>query len=342
MPLQRSRVDIRLLQAVAATILSVVAASPAPSSSAPIAAVAAAAAAMVTSIGSSGAAASASRGRVAEFARQPFIRRALREVFDFLPNGPSNPRPVVAFYYGVDCDRPEEVDRQLRQGGCLESMPALWYGGGPSYDRLCRIAFSHLVRRAGGSGGPGGEGLLNDPAWHATADGLAAQLVLCDQLSRNCFRGTPEAFAYDEAARDVAIRLSEAALLMPPDGAANRAPATNGTKDNASASTTATTVVEGQVYPPYLASAIVALMHSEDLKDHEAAARLLDRAEEAAPSARLRPWWDVQRRLAVEHRAVLEEFGRYPHRNAAFHRTSTPFEVRWLASDQVPGWARSQ
>lgn len=44
-----------------------------------------------------------------------------------------------------------------------------------------------------------------------------------------------------------------------------------------------------------------------------------------------------------EHAAVVERFGRYPHRNAALGRESTPEEQAWLDDvDNLPGWAKSQ
>ena len=42
------------------------------------------------------------------------------------------------------------------------------------------------------------------------------------------------------------------------------------------------------------------------------------------------------------HTEVLRKFGRYPHRNQALGRETTDAEHAWLASDEVPGWARSQ
>ena len=42
------------------------------------------------------------------------------------------------------------------------------------------------------------------------------------------------------------------------------------------------------------------------------------------------------------HSAVLRRFGRYPHRNEFYSRATTPEEARWLASDECPGWAKSQ
>jgi len=36
-------------------------------------------------------------------------------------------------------------------------------------------------------------------------------------------------------------------------------------------------------------------------------------------------------RFARDHRAVIEQFGRFPHRNAALGRTGTPAEEHYLA-----------
>ena len=69
-------------------------------------------------------------------------------------------------------------------------------------DARCKELFAELIRQAG-------RGELQGPCWR-TASGLLAQVILLDQLSRNAFRGTPEAFAYD--ARALAPQLFPAAL----------------------------------------------------------------------------------------------------------------------------------
>lgn len=50
-------------------------------------------------------------------------------------------------------------------------------------DEHCR-AFSSLIREAARDG-------LSGDAWQAV-DGRLARMLLCDQFSRNAFRGTPE------------------------------------------------------------------------------------------------------------------------------------------------------
>lgn len=69
------------------------------------------------------------------------------------------------------------------------------------------------------------------------------------------------------------------------------------------------------LYMPY--------MHSESLIIHDCAVRLFSQA-------------GLEENLDYElkHKAIIERFGRYPHRNAIMGRTSTPDEIEFL---QQPG-----
>ena len=63
------------------------------------------------------------------------------------------------------------------------------------------------------------------------------------------------------------------------------------------------------------------LEHSEDLADQELCVRLMG-ALDAEPE-----WLEFARR----HREIVARFGRFPHRNAALGRASTPEETAFLA-----------
>jgi len=134
--------------------------------------------------------------------------------------------------------------------------------------------------------------------------------VLLDQLSRNAFRGEPEAFAYDQRARTIAQAVIAAAGDAPHE------------------------------LPPSAALFVVTcLMHSESLELHAAASRFASAHCTESGSKVL------QRQLEhdmPEHSDVLRRFGRYPHRNALYGRETTAEEARWLASEDCPGWAKSQ
>ncbi|MEO3715302.1 DUF924 family protein [Roseateles flavus] len=68
---------------------------------------------------------------------------------------------------------------------------------------------------------------------------------------------------------------------------------------------------------------LMPFMHSESRRIHETAERLF---EQWAPESNL----DFERR----HKAIIDRFGRYPHRNAILGRPSTPEELAFL---QQPG-----
>lgn len=177
----------------------------------------------------------------------------------------------------------------------------MWFSRDAEVDATART-FAPLIRAAGRSGLAGDE-------WMAR-DGLVAQLILLDQLSRNAFRGEDEAFAYDDRAAAIALELIAATGDAP------------------------------HALPPSHALWIVtALMHSEDVALHERVENWAAAHVRASASAVLRR--QLERDLP-QHTAVLRRFGRYPHRNRVRGRETTADEAEWLASDDCPGWARSQ
>lgn len=136
------------------------------------------------------------------------------------------------------------------------------------------------------------DGVLD--GWTATPDGTLALLLVLDQFARNIHRGALAAFAGDAHARGIA----RAALAGGIEAAL-------------------TPVQRVFVYLPF--------EHSEDPADQDESVR---RFESLPPS----DWRDNVVLYAHKHRAVIREFARFPHRNAAIGRTSTPAEEAWLAA----------
>ena len=129
-------------------------------------------------------------------------------------------------------------------------------------------------------------------AWRAHPDSMVALVVVLDQFSRNLFRDDARAFAQDAYARECA----------------NQALARGDDK-------TLLPVQRQFLYMP--------LEHSEDLGDQErciALMRALDAYEETRGLAK----W------AEKHRDIVQRFGRFPHRNAALGRATTPEEAEFL------------
>jgi uncharacterized protein (DUF924 family) len=126
--------------------------------------------------------------------------------------------------------------------------------------------------------------------WESDKQGALALIILFDQFPRNMFRGTAEAFSTDVLARAATKR----ALARGDD---LEAPAG----------------VRSFYYLP--------LTHSEDLADQETCLRLT--RERLGESHFSFPY-------TVRHRAAVERFGRFPARNRALGRETTPEEAEFL------------
>ena len=129
--------------------------------------------------------------------------------------------------------------------------------------------------------------------WTDTHEGMLALILVLDQFARNIHRGSYLAFAGDAHAR----RIARAAL-------------------EAGADKTLTPVQRVFVYLPF--------EHSEAIADQRLSVRLF--AGLAGP-----PWAASVLDYAKRHRDVIRRFGRFPHRNAALGRISTPEEEAYLA-----------
>ena len=176
----------------------------------------------------------------------------------------------------------------------LKRRIRFWFGDETSELRQRRDA--EIFRRFGGLLERAAKGELD--AW---ADGPRRRLsliILLDQFPRHVFRGARGAFDYDEQA----LALSLSGMQSAADAALN--------------------VVERIFF-------YMPLQHAElrDVQDESVAAyrRLLSEAP-----AELRPVFEGALRSAENHRAIIEKFGRFPHRNRLLARTSSAAEQEWL------------
>jgi uncharacterized protein (DUF924 family) len=135
-------------------------------------------------------------------------------------------------------------------------------------------------------------------AWAQTPRGALALIILIDQFSRNLYRGRAEAFSADGKALALA-----------------RAGFDSGSFDTLD-------VIE-QLF------AALPFTHHEDLESQKRAVALAQRvALRAEPIYKgfLANGIDISRK----HLDVIARFGRFPHRNAALGRQSTPEEQEYL------------
>jgi uncharacterized protein (DUF924 family) len=167
-----------------------------------------------------------------------------------------------------------------------------WFGGGAT-EEMAR--FAAPLRQAL-------TGELED--WAATPSGRLALIVLLDQGPRGLAAGGPGAFAGDP----FALRHAEAAL--------------------------ATGQYDALRWPWEKTFVVVATCHAEGpghLARMDRAVALAERILRDSPEP-WRPLYEHSARQAAAHRETIARFGRYPHRNAALGRASTPEEEAYIAA----------
>jgi uncharacterized protein (DUF924 family) len=165
-----------------------------------------------------------------------------------------------------------------------------WFGEDRARDEDMRERWGELVTAAS-------DGKLD--FWTKTARGRLAVIVLLDQMRRNIYRGTAEAFQRDGRTRylmrDGVSRLMDLKL---------------------------TPIERLFFYMP--------LQHAESLDDQELAVdRFLQLEREVASEHR--EIFAGFRKYAQMHRDIIARFGRFPHRNSILGRRDTPEEAAWLA-----------
>ena len=176
----------------------------------------------------------------------------------------------------------------------LNQRMRFWFGGEPTDLRVRRDAAIRERFAALLERAAGGE----LAAW---ADGPRRRLslvILFDQFPRQIYRGTARAFAYD--AQALALTLS----------------------GMQSAADAALDVVERIFF-------YMPLQHAESREVQDESVAAYRRLREEAPQP-LRATFESALRSAETHRSVIERFGRFPGRNGALERASTPEETKWL------------
>mmetsp|Transcript_59041 Transcript_59041/g.127721 ORF Transcript_59041/g.127721 Transcript_59041/m.127721 type:complete len:224 (-) Transcript_59041:45-716(-) len=221
----------------------------------------------------------------------------------------ASPKQVLDFWFGPGVwGNPELL------GQASKTQMPLWFGRRLSeagveklseeeqraVDASCGI-FAEQIRACA-------RGELTGEAWESH-EGLYAKMLLCDQLSRNCFRGTEEAFATDDLAMQYCREIVE-----------------KGWHEGLEV-----------VQLMFLSTPI---QHSENPADHMVADIIVRYAvDKFGETSGVKTVTESIR----DHKAVLDRFGRYPHRNKAKGRTTTDEEKAWLDDvENLPGWAKSQ
>ena len=91
-----------------------------------------------------------------------------------------------------------------------ESVPENWFKKDPEFDAMLTERFGQLVERALA-------GQLDD--WAAEAETCLGLILLLDQMTRNIYRDTPRAFAGDELALALSLKMVDKGWLDKDNGA---------------------------------------------------------------------------------------------------------------------------
>ncbi|KAF0982977.1 hypothetical protein FDP41_010955 [Naegleria fowleri] len=123
---------------------------------------------------------------------------------------------------------------------------------------------------------------------------LLACIIMLDQFPRNMYRNSPQAFSFDH----IAQKLSKWCL------------------ENQTDKKLHTPLERMWFYFP--------LEHSEDLSLQELSCQLFNSLVEEDST------FEPYLRFAEQHRDIIQQFGRFPHRNKIMNRESTPQEIEFL------------
>ncbi|KAF2682733.1 DUF924-domain-containing protein [Lentithecium fluviatile CBS 122367] len=207
-----------------------------------------------------------------------------------------------------------------------------WFMGSPEervvFDGVCRDKFAHALEAIGPERFPdaNGEPFLRDlrdaTQEDSKSDGAEAAwtalsiILLLDQIGRNIFR-TNEGLAkvynhYDK------IAYSFVRSILSPDSAAGRP----------------------DLHPQWRSSVVhrmwfyMPLVHSEEIQAHDIYDKIMadfgeELAQEEGNETMLR-FLEQALKAEKDHRDILDKFGRYPHRNAALGRETTPEEKKFM------------
>jgi uncharacterized protein (DUF924 family) len=163
-----------------------------------------------------------------------------------------------------------------------EATPEDWYKSDPAFDAEIRDRFLATWQEAT-------EGALG--LWLTYPSGALAYIILTDQLPRNMFRNSGQAFSTD--------KLALAAAKMAIDRNWDM-----------------------KIAEPARQFFYLPLMHSENLCDQDRAVRLIH--------TRMPETGKGNEDHACAHRSVIRQFGRFPYRNDALGRKTTEAEQVFL------------
>lgn len=180
----------------------------------------------------------------------------------------------------------------LREGELPDEKKQMtWWMKSEEFDGLVRRKFEKYVLLAE-------RGELS--RWLETPLGTMAFIIVLDQFPRNIYRDTAGAFSRDPIALRACLEGIEKGF-------------------------------DQDLHPMHRVFFYLPLMHSESLEIQSLSVEKYSALEnEYAPRPEIRETLACSTDFAGRHSDIIKRFGRYPHRNAALGRESTPEETEFL------------
>lgn len=186
---------------------------------------------------------------------------------------------VLTFWFGAGTDDTATAQTQRK----------LWWSKDAAVDAGMHMRFATLVNAAAAGG---------HDDWAETPRGRLALVLLFDQFPRNIYRDTPQAFAHDARALELAL----AGIAAGADQA---------------------------LRPIERVFCYLPLEHAESMAMQDRSVALFT-ALAAGVAESDRETFSGYVDYARRHREVIARFGRFPHRNRILGRISTPEETAFL------------
>ncbi len=165
-----------------------------------------------------------------------------------------------------------------------------WYGGGPELDAQIEARFGPLMAAAANSE-------LTD--WATSPRGRLGLILLLDQFPRSVYRSTAGAFAQDSLALELTLTGIAAGLDLRLD-------------------------------PLERLFFYMPLQHAESLEVQQQSVAAFEALAATHAEPFLRKALVGSADYARQHRDIIAQFGRFPHRNSVLGRGSAPEEARYL------------
>lgn len=182
-----------------------------------------------------------------------------------------------------------------------------WFGGGPEFDEEIRIRFGPALQHALVWFEHSLQGVASPyDSWLTSPRGRLAAIVLLDQFPRNLFRRDQQAFCGDQFAQRLAW-----------EGISLRMDLELGWDERVF------------FYLP--------LEHGESWEWQQRSLEKFSHLASSVP-AELSGRYNNFLRYAQAHADIIQRFGRYPHRNEALGRPSSPAELEFLNGPGSSFW----